>query len=429
MKKLSPPSSGWQQRTRDRVHNLLWEAETPGRLGTGFRVVALTLWKFNAVDKGFLRASALTYSTLLSLVPLLALMFSVLKGLGVQRRLEPLLLEHLAVGNQDVVRQIIEYVDRTKIGALGALGLVALVFTAVSVLSNIEMSFNDIWQVQRGRQVFRKVADYIAMLVVGPILLLASMSLGTVLKTSVAASALALLGPVQNLLLRAVPYASIWVALTLVYLLMPNRRVPFSAALLGAVVAGTLWKIAESVYVQFQFGMAKYNAIYGALAQLPMLLVWVYLSWCLVLLGAELAFVYQLPSGGRFLKAQRGLWVPRLDVALGVLLAVARRFDQGQAAPTVSQVVSEAGLHPGQAEGVVARLIEDGLLTWTQDDPPCLVPARAPDRTTMAELVHRVSRLAAVDATGSGTGPALLTALEHAYGDRTWADIALEGPS
>ncbi len=427
MNSVGAGEGNWVQRGRQRVHTLLWDAEAPGPLGTAFRVVALTLWKFNAVDKGFLRASALTYSTLLSLVPLLALMFAVLKGFGVQRRLEPLLLQHLAVGNQEVVRQIIEYVDNTKIGALGAVGLVALLFTAVSVLGNIEASFNDIWQVHRGRNVLRKVADYIAMLVVGPILLLASLSLGTVLQTSGAAATLALLGPVQSLLLRAAPYVSIWVALALVYMLMPNRRVPLASAVLGGVVAGSLWKMAEGLYVQFQFGMAKYNAIYGAMAQLPMLLVWVYLSWCLVLLGAELAFVYQLPGKGRFLRSHRDLWVPRLDVALGMLLVVARRFELGHAAPSVSEVVTEVGLHPGQADGIVSRLVEDGLLTWTQDEPPCLLPARSPDRTPVAELLRRAGRLAAMDPEEGGGGLELATTLEREYSGRTWADLALAG--
>ena len=302
----------------------------------------------------------------------------------------------------------------------------ALVFTAVSVLGNIERSFNDIWQVRRGRNVLRKVADYIAMLVVGPILLLASMSVGTVLQTSGAVRILDLLGPVQNLLLHAVPYLSIWVALALVYMLMPNRRVPLASAVLGGVVAGTLWKVAEGLYIQFQFGMAKYNAIYGAMAQLPMLLVWVYLSWCLVLLGAELAFVHQLPGRGRFLRARRGLWVPRLDVALAMLLFVARRFELGHNAPSVSELVTEVGLHPGQADGIVSRLVEDGLLTWTQDEPPCLVPARSPDRTPVAELIHSVGRLAAVDPKGEGGGLALTTTtLEREYSGRTWADLAL----
>jgi len=419
--------SRWIRRLWQRAHTLLWEAEAPGLLGSGFRVVALTLWKFSTVDKGLLRASALTYSTLLSLVPLLALMFAVLKGFGVQRRLEPLLLEHLAIGNQEVVRQIIEYVDNTKIGALGVVGLVALLFTAVSVLGNIEASFNDIWQVRRGRNLLRKVADYIAMLVVGPILLLASVSLGTLLQTDGAATFLRLLGPVQNLLLRAVPHVSIWVALTLVYLLMPHRRVPLGAALLGGVVAGSLWKVAEHLYITFQFGMARYNAIYGAMAQLPMLLVWVYVSWCLVLVGAELAFVYQLPGQGRFLRAQRGLWVPRLEVALTVLNAVARRFELGREAPAVSEIGAEVGLHPGHADGVIARLVEDGLLAWTQDEPPRLVPARSPDRISVDELVRRVARLPATGAAKGDAAVGTMAGLGIGKAEQTWADLALAG--
>ena len=412
-------------RVRRGLQDLLWGTDSRGPAAEAFRVACVTGWKFWS-DRGFLRASALTYATMLSLVPLLALMFSILKGLGVQERLEPLLLEHLAVGNQEVVTRILEYVDRTKVGALGTVGLVTLLITAVSVLGNVELSFNDIWQIRKGRSLVRKVSDYTALLVVGPVLLLASLSLTTSLQSPAVLERLSVLGGAVPLLLKALPYLAIWVLFTALYLIMPNRRVPLFSAMLGGLVAGAVWYAAELLYIRFQFGIGRYNAIYGAMAQLPLLLVWVYTSWCIVLLGAELAFVVQLPGRGRFLRARRQFSAPRFDVALALLLAVARRFELGLPAPQEQDLTAELGLHPAEGSWVVGRLSDAGLLTTTQDDPPGLVPARSPDRTTAAELLEAVTQLSRTEAISAALAERLRTSVAASLGELTWAELALE---
>lgn len=419
------PRPGRWERWQERLQTFLWESGGRGVVGETLRVTGVTVWKFG-LDRGFLRASALTYTTLLSVVPLLAFMFAVLTGLGVQRRLEPLLIRHLAVGNEEVVTRLMEYVDRTKIGALGAVGLVTLVLTAVSVLGNVELSFNDIWQVRRGRNLLRKVADYTALLVVGPVLLLASLSLTTTLQSSAVLAKLALIGEALPYVLKVLPLVAIWVAFTAAYLILPNRRVPVVAALVGGVVAGTVWHGAEWAYIRFQFGMAKYNAIYGAMAQLPVLLVWLYLSWCIVLLGAELAFVCQLPGRGRYLKERHELWVPRLDAALAVLLAVARRFERGRPAPREHELIAELGLHPSEASRVIGRLVDAGLLTGTQDDPPRLVPGRSPDRTSVSQVIQTVTRLGRDE--GVPREPfldRLQAIVDREFSGFSWAELAL----
>ncbi len=386
-----PPEPG-RRGLGARIEGFLWDPSRQGRVVRAARVLAGSLWKFND-DRGFLRASALTYSSLLSIVPLLALMFSVLKGLGVQRHLEPLLLEHLAVGNKEVISRIVEYVDRTRVGSLGAVGLVTLVLTAVAVIGNVERSLNDIWRVGRGRSLVRKVSDYLSLLIVGPILLFASISLTTTLQSPAVLERVRLVGAVLPVLLRFAPFVAVWVAFTALYVILPNRRVPLLSALLGGVTAGTVWQVAEWAYIRFQFGVTRYNAIYGALAQLPILLVWMYLSWCIVLWGAELAFVHHLPGRGLLLRARRTLWVPRLDTAWELLGEVVRRFARGEPGPTETDLVGLAGAEPSETSEVLARLSEEGLLVETQDDPPRLVPARCPDRTTAAEVVVAVARL------------------------------------
>lgn len=421
---MTPERAGRFARLVAWGRELLWGEAARRGPAEAVRVLAVSAWKFRE-DRGFLRASALTYITLLSLVPVLALMFAVLKGLGVQQRLEPVLLEHLAVGNPEVIAQILDYVDRTKVGALGAVGLVTLVLTAVSVLGNVELSFNDIWQVRRGRNLIRKIADYTAILVVGPVLLLASLSINATLQSPAVLARLSVVGEALPALLSVAPYGVVWLLFTALYLVLPNCRVPVGAALLAGVLAGSAWQVAELLYLRFQFGMGRYNAIYGAMAQLPLLLAWVYLSWCIVLLGAELAFVFQLPGRGRYLGRRFfDLWVPRAAGALPLLLAVARRFEQGLPAASEPALTDELGLHPGEAVRLISRLVEQGLLTLTHDDPPLLVPARSPDRTTAAELLATLARL---EGEGAGLDGRLRQALDREFGAETWAELALRG--
>lgn len=413
-------------RLRAWLEGLLWDDVPRGPAREALRLGLVTVWKFDA-DRGLLRASALTFTTLLSLVPFLAILFALLKGLGGHELLKPLLVEHLAVGNEALVDQILTYVDRTKVGALGAVGLITLLLTAVSVLGNAERSLNDIWQVRRGRSFIRKVADYTALLVVAPVLLLAIVSANATLQSPAVLDRLSVVAAALPPLLAVAPYALVWLLFTAFYLILPNRTVPLGAALLGGAVAGAAWQVAELLYLRFQFGLGRYNAIYGALAQLPLLMAWVYLSWCLVLLGAELAFLWQSPGRGRRLRGRLDLWVPRLDAALALLLAVARRFEEGKPAPREDEVVAEVGLDPGESPRLVERLVEVGLLALTHDDPPGLLPARAPDRTPLIEVLGAVARLG----DGGGAEADLVARVRLALGrelaGETWGSAALAG--
>ncbi|GAB4246793.1 MULTISPECIES: YihY/virulence factor BrkB family protein [Deferrisoma] len=403
----------------ERLEAFLWDSAGTGRFASVVRTVLITGWKFRA-DRGFLRASALTYSTLLSLVPLLALAFSVLKGLGVQRRLEPLILRHLAAGNTEIASRVLEYVERTKVGSLGAVGLVALIVTAVAVIGNVELSLNDIWQVRRGRSPVRKVADYLSMLILGPVLLFASISLTTSLQSPAVLERLQVLGPVLRGGLRLLPFAAVWVAFTALYVILPNRKVPIRSALVGGVVAGTMWQVAEWAYIEFQIGVAKYNAIYGAMAQLPLLFVWLYFSWCIVLWGAELAFVHHLPGRGRYLRSRHELWVPRLEGALAFLVPVAARHLAGEPGPTEGEAVAATGFDPADAGRVLDRLLEEGWLVQTQEDPPRLAPGPCPEHVPVAELLASILRVGE----GGDVPQAVRAALEREFGDRTWADLS-----
>lgn len=411
------------------LDNYLWGKAERDRFSEAVRTLAVSVWKF-LDDGGPLRASALTFTTVLSLVPFLAIMFAILKGMGVQKRLEPLILENLAGGNQEVVSRIIQYVDNTNVGTLGALGMVALFFTALSVLSNIEQSFNVIWGVQRGRTIIRKVTDYLSLMIVGPVLLLVSTSLSTTTHLQRVLGEGGLAETAMPLVFLLIPFLTKALAFSASYVIMPNKRVGFKAATLGGLVAAFCWQWAEWGYINFQIGVARYNAIYGALAQLPVFLVWVYVGWCIVLVGAEIACVLELPGKGRFLRGGGELWMPRLRAAFPILMEVGRRFENGEPAPTAEELVCGLGLHQVEGHRVVRVLTDAGLLVTTEESPPTLVPARSPERTSVAEMIRRVAN--SQDDEGGELEPSetrIMNQLVEGFGEATWAEWALSQPS
>jgi membrane protein len=347
------------------------------------RVVVAAGWRFYA-DNCLLQASALAYVSLLSLVPLFALMFAVLKGLGVQRRLEPFLLSRLAL-DHDVATRIVGYIDRTNVGTLGALGAVGLVCTAISVLGSVEASFNLIWRVRQSRTWWRKVTDYLGTVLLTPLLLLAAVALTSSLQNQ-ALLQLVLrtqyVGGLVAQLLRVSPFVINAVALAILYGVMPNRRPYLPGILLGAVVAGCLWQIVQWAYVTIGVRMVTYNAIYGALSQLPITLVWFYVSWAIVLAGAELAAVYEF---GPDVALQRQS-ASRRAVALHLLARAADRFRGPGGGIDPRATAKELGLEADMVMEVVETLRNAGFLAAVGEGQQSYVLARDPRAIILAEV-------------------------------------------
>src|SRR5512136_3196428 len=251
------------------------------RLIRALQVITLVIRDF-WYDQCLLHAAALTFTTILSLVPFFALTFALLKGFGVHNKVEPLILNKVAAGSQETVDKIITYINNTNMTSMGAIGLVALVLTVVSVLGNIEEAFNVIWGVKETRTFYRKFSDYLSVVITGPLLLLAAVSITTSLQSQWIVKWLvekSYLGDALLSLFRLAPYVTIWLALVFLYIFIPNTRVNFRSALFGGVLAGTIWQLAQWGYIHFQVGVAKYNAVYGTLSLLPLLMVWIYTSW------------------------------------------------------------------------------------------------------------------------------------------------------
>jgi membrane protein len=281
-----------------------------------------------------LQASALTYTTLLSLVPLLALMFAILKGLGVQNQLQPILLEKLSASSEEIVQQVIGYIDKTDVKALGAVGLVSLLATAISLVGNIELALNRIWGVQRPRSLGRKFSDYLSVLLTCPILFVAALGLtSSIQNVSIVQWIVDLPGMSHLVLILAFlsPYVLMWIALTFIYNYLPNTSVRLASAFYGGVVAGTLWQLAQWGYIHFQIGVARYNAIYGAFAQLPIFLVWLYTGWNIVLFGAVISFAHQNPrKEAQELSVSDAPYSFREELGLKLLWLIGKNFDEGK---------------------------------------------------------------------------------------------------
>ena len=359
-------------------------ASTENPLLRGLRFLYAIGLRFYA-DGCLIHASALAYTTLLSLVPLLALMFAVLKGLGARGRLEHWLLTQLGL-SADVTERIIGFVAETNAGTLTTLGVVALLFTAISVLGNVEASLNHIWRVRTGRVWWRKLSDYLSVVLLTPFLLLAGFGATSFLAEQEMLKGLLdneVLGEAWAQGLRLIPYGFNVLALAIVYTVMPNRRPDFRAIAIAAVVAGISWQLVQVGYVQLQIGVARANLVYGALAQLPVTLVWVYLSWTIVLAGAEVAALLEFGLDAAELEEEPpGPW----HVALQVLVRAAEAFEGRRGSVEPRTLAREIQVPGGVVDAVADRLEEAGYLATLAGSRRRLVLACRPEEIELGAV-------------------------------------------
>lgn len=264
------------------------------------RIIVLAVRGF-AEDKCKFRASALTFYSLLSIVPVIAMMFGIAKGFGLEKRVETELLQKMQ-GQEEVVEKIIGFanslLENANGGLIAGIGVGFLFWTIIKVLSNIENSFNDIWGVKTPRSIGRKFSDYLSIFLICPFLLIMASSATVFISSQVRVviqyfSVSSTIGPLILFLLKLLPYCTIWIMFTFVFIFMPNTKVKLRSGFLGGVIAGTIFQAVQWTYINFQIGAAKYSAIYGSFAALPLFLLWLQISWLVVLFGAEISFAHQ----------------------------------------------------------------------------------------------------------------------------------------
>ena len=264
------------------------------------RIVVLSIRGFDE-DRCMLWASALTFYSLLSIVPVMAMLFGLAKGFGYEQRVEKLLLARFE-GQEEVITQVIGFANKllenTSGGLIAGVGVALLFWSVIKVLGNIEKSFNHIWGVKKGRPWGRKFSDYLSFMLISPILLVMSSSLTVFVTSQVALlskkmEAVSAVAGLLLFLLKFSPFVVIWILFTFIYFWMPNTKVQFRSSLVAGIVAGTIFQVVQWAYVAFQIGVAKYGAIYGSFAALPLFLIWLQISWLIVSLGAEISFAHQ----------------------------------------------------------------------------------------------------------------------------------------
>lgn len=245
-------------------------------------------------------ASVLTYYTMLNVVPVFAVVFGIAKGFGLEKLVNQQILQIAEKGNwqPDLTNQILKFahslLEKVNGGLIAGIGVILLLWTVISIVGKIEESFNRIWEIRKSRTLARKFTDYFSMMFLAPVLLAISSSATVLVASQMEAFSkkmafLGMVGPLILFLLNFLPYVSIWILLTMIYLIMPNDRIPLRSGILGGVAAGTTYQVIQWIYIKFQIGVASYNAIYGSFAAIPLFLVWVQMSWMILLLGAEIA--------------------------------------------------------------------------------------------------------------------------------------------
>jgi membrane protein len=347
----------------------------------------LTLWTMSLV-----------YTTLLSMVPLLALSFSVLKAFGVHNQIGPFLENVLApLGEQgdEITKRLIGFIEHLNVGVLGAVGLALLLYTVVSLMQKIEEAFNSIWRVPQLRSFADRFSRYLSTLLVGPILIFSAIGITALAFNSEFAQSIMSIRPFGEIFVaidKLIPFVLVIGAFTFLYVFVPNTRVRLGPALTAGVVAGALWQSAGWAFAAFVASSTRYAAIYSSFAILILFLIWLYVSWLVLLIGASVSFYLQEPE---YLYAAPG--EPRLSnrmrerLALAIVYVVATDFVRGGEPPwTLHRLTRRLAIPMHSVNAVVDALITGGLLIGSGHDPPAYVPARDLSHMSIADVLATV---------------------------------------
>jgi membrane protein len=354
--------------------------------------LAVTWTQFSS-DRVIIRASGLAYATLLAAVPLVAVGFALFPAFGafddVKQRVQDFLFNQLLPTSHE---EILAYFNQFSEGAskLGLIGFLFLVLTAVLLLDNIESNFNQIWHVTARRRLIAKITAYTSVLVFGTLLIGASLTISARIKAALFRGLLFDPGTLQKLGSWLFPLALSVLAFLLMYLVVPFTRVRFRSALLGAAVGGILWEVSKNFFANSVGQSVRYSTIYGSLATIPIFLIWLYVTWIIVLLGLEVAFTSQHFAALVRTRSLAGRAEgDRVSIALHLYALIAERFHSGGEPPTIDQLARRFLLSTGSVESHVSRLVESGLArrVETSSGDHGVVPARSLSEVAVADVI------------------------------------------
>jgi membrane protein len=367
------------------------------------RVLLLSLREFTS-DKCSLHASALTFYSLLSIVPVFAMAFGLAKGFGLDRLLREKLMESTQ-GQQEILNRIMEFSDKllqnTSGGLIAGVGIGLLFWTVINVLASIESSFNDIWGIKKQRTLGRKFSDYLSLMLIAPVFFLvaSSATVFIVSQVKLITAKVAILGSVGTLIVAALqfaPYIIFWGLLTYLYIFIPNGKIHFKSALLGGIVAGTVYQLVQWLYIHFQIGVSGAGAVYGSFAALPLFLIWIQLSWRIVLYGAELAFAHQNEQTFEFEpECLNASYQFKKLLALRMTHLCVRRFAEALPPLSSEAIAAELGIPIRLTRELLERLTHANLLTAIQgasEKERVYQPARDVGDMTIQFVVHQMEQ-------------------------------------
>ena len=340
------------------------------------------------------RASALTYSTLLAVVPLFAIIFAIARGFGLDDLVEQQIT--MALGdNTEVVQTVLgfvnSYLEQTRNGIIIGVGIVLLLWTVFNLVNNIEVTFNNIWMVKKDRSPSRMFIDYLALLLVMPLLILFSGGLSVFISTLAdQAESYLLLGPLAKFFVKLTPFALTWLMFTGLYIFIPNTKVKFKNALVAGILAGSAYQLFQYLYISGQIWVSRYNAIYGSFAALPLFLLWMQVAWTICLIGVELTYASQNLTKFDFEKETRLVSRRYSDfVSLLILSMVAHRFEEGEAPYTALELSKEGKIPIRLTQQSINELMEMNLLheKLSEDNESTYLPSVDISKLTVAKVL------------------------------------------
>ena len=358
------------------------------------RLVYVTIREFRK-NELTLRSMSLVYTTLLSLVPLLAFCISLLKAFGVvENKLEPFLLQFLApMGPKgaEITSQILEFIGRINFGVLGFIGLLLLIYTSVSVINKIEDSLNIIWKVRKGRSLVRRFSEYLTILLVGPVLMVAALGVMATLESNTVVTKILSIEPLGTIILFAsqlLPYLFVVLVFSFIYKLIPNTKVNVKSALFGGAIAGVAWHIASWGFTLSVASSTKYAAIYSSLALLIIFMIWLYLNWLIMLVGAQIAYCFQNLKSLTVRKEVIHLTTKlREKLSFIVMFLIGYNFYYNKHRWSLETLCEHLELPQETVANAVSELEHDKLIIETGDDPPYLVPAISLDTIKLRDIL------------------------------------------
>jgi membrane protein len=377
--------------------------KTKSFLIKNLRIVVLAFRGFNE-DECRLRASAMTYYSLMLIVPVFALAFAIAKGFGLDKILETLIYENFSE-NQAIINKLLVFantlLNEARGGVIAGIGTIVLIWAIVEILSHIEHSFNAIWHVRESRSLLRKIPEYLTLAILAPVFIIVSSSVAAFLSSQFNSisnenSLIEYIGPFFKFFFNLAPYFLTWVVFTTIYVIIPNTRVKFKPALLAGFIAGTAFQLTQMGYFIVQIELIDINAIYGSFAAIPLLMVWLRMSWIIIMFGAELTYAIQNIKKYEYdLDVSNMSYYSQKIISLLIMHTIIKRFVKEEQQPTASELSSTIKIPLKLVRQIVYELIQCRLITevkTSSDKEYAYIPAFDVLKISIQTVIERLDK-------------------------------------